>query len=167
MIGFSGSRLGCPVLLSAFAAAAAAAGRPPSVVVGCAKGVDSWARAAFPGASVFSVASGAWGSGRSAFARRSAALVSALSSSGGVLVSLPSLGSRPAPGLVPSSSSSRCFSGGGSGSWGTLAYAMGRNVPCVVFLGSFPAPAGWDLVHDPDCEGWFSFVPVAVQLSLF
>ena len=43
---------------------------------------------------VFSVASGRWGSGRGAFAGRSAAFVSALASSGGVLVSFPALGSE-------------------------------------------------------------------------
>jgi hypothetical protein len=167
MVGFSGSRVACPVLRAAFASVLPAVGCPPSVVVGCARGVDELARAAFPGASVFSVASGAWGSGRSAFARRSVGFVSALSSSDGVLVSLPSLGSRPAVGLVPSSSSSRCFSGGGSGSWASLAFAVGSGVPCVVFLGSFPAPAGWDLAPVSGCPGWFVSRPAGVQLSLF
>lgn len=167
MVGFSGSRVACPVLRSAFASVLPAVGCPPSVAVGCARGVDELARAAFPGASVFSVSSGAWGSGRSAFARRSVAFVSALASSGGVLVSLPAVGSRPVAGLVPSSSSSRCFSGGGSGSWASLAFAVGSGVPCFVFLGSSPAPAGWGLVPVSGCPGWFEFVPAGVQLSLF
>ncbi len=167
VVGFSGSRVACPVLVSAFSSVAAAVPASASVSVGCARGVDALARAAFPSASVFAVASGRWGRGRGAFAARSVAFVRALSSSGGVLVSLPSLGSRPAAGLVPSSSSSRCFSGGGSGSWASLAFAVGSCVPCVVFLGSSPAPAGWGLVPVSGCPGWFSFVPAGVQLSLF
>ncbi len=167
LIGFSGSRSACPVLVSAFSSVAAAVPSSASVFVGCARGVDGLARAAFPSASVFAVSSGRWGSGRSAFARRSAAFVSALASSGGVLVSLPAVGSLPAGGLVPSSSSSRCFCGSGSGSWASLGFAVGCGVPCLVFLGSSAAPAGWGLVPVSGCPGWFSFRPAAVQLSLF
>ena len=166
LVGFSGSRVGCPALRSAFDAAVAVVGSR-SVIVGCARGVDAWARAAFPSASVFAVSSGRWGRGRGAFAGRSAAFVSALASSGGVLVSLPALGSRPAAGLVPSSSSSRCFCGGGSGSWASLAFAVGCGVPCVVFLESFSAPAGWGLSPLAVSPSWFEFAPVGVQLSLF
>ncbi len=54
-----------------------------SVFVGCAAGADAVARGLFPAAQVFSVASGQWGAGRSAFARRSVAVVSAVVSAGG------------------------------------------------------------------------------------
>lgn len=167
VVGFSGSRLSCPALVSAVSSVAAAVPSSASVFVGCARGVDELARSAFPEARVFAVSSGAWGSGRSAFARRSVAFVRALSSAGGVLVSLPSPGSVPAAGLVPSSSSSRAFFGGGSGSWASLSFAVGLGVPCLVFLGSSPAPAGWGLSPVSGCPGWFEFVPAGVQLALF
>ena len=167
VVGFSGSHVACPVLVSAFSSVAAAVPASASVVVGCARGVDGLARSAFPSASVFAVSSGRWGRGRSAFARRSAAFVSSLSSSGGVLVSLPAVASSPAAGLVPSSSSSRCFCGSGSGSWASLAFAVGCGVPCLVFLGSSPAPAGWGLSPVAGSPGWFKSAPVGVQLSLF
>lgn len=166
VVGFSGSRSAAG-LSSAFAAAAGCVPSGASVFVGCARGVDELARSAFPSARVFSVASGTWGRGRGAFAARSSAFVSAVSSAGGVLVSLPAPGSVPAAGLVPSSSSSRCFSGGGSGSWASLAFALGLGVPCAVWLGSGAAPAGWGLSPVPGWSGWFSFVRSGVQLSLF
>lgn len=159
VVGFSGSRSVVPVVFPAVVAAVAPGA---SVLVGCARGVDAAARAAFPGARVFSVSS--FGSGRGAFAARSVAFVRALSSAGGVLLSFPS--SACPVGLVPSASSSRCFCGAGSGSWASLAFAVGLGVPCVVFA-PFGVPAGWGF---SSCGGgWFSFVPVPapVQLSLF
>lgn len=165
-VGFSGSRC-ADGLASPFWVVARCVPSSSQVFVGCARGVDELARSAFPSARVFSVASGAWGRGRGAFAGRSVAFVRALSSSGGVLVSLPSPGSVPAAGLVPSSSSSRCFSGGGSGSWASLAFAVGLGVPCLVWLGSAAPPAGWGFVAVPGCPGWVSFSPAGVQLSLF
>ncbi|MBD2060737.1 hypothetical protein NDI37_21835 [Funiculus sociatus GB2-A5] len=121
-------------------------------------------RSAFPSASVFSVASGSFGRGRSAFARRSVACVSAVRSGSGVWVSFPA---SPCPsGLVPSASSSRCFSGSGSGSWASLAFALGSGVPCLVCLpsGVLP-PAGWGLVSLGG--SWWGSAPAPVQLSLF
>lgn len=164
--GFSGSRSGVsPAVLSSVV------GLVPSgsaVFVGCAAGVDGFFRGAFPSAVVFSVSSGRWGRGRGAFAGRSAACVRAVSAAGGLWVAFPALGC-PA-GLVPSASSSRCFCGSGSGSWASLAFALGSGVPCLVFA---PAgvPAGWGFSSVPGCPGWFG-CPVAlgsapVQLSLF
>ncbi|MEM7579097.1 MAG: hypothetical protein AAF316_04460 [Cyanobacteria bacterium P01_A01_bin.80] len=164
--GFSGSRSSVPVGCSVAAAAV-----PPGsqVLVGCARGVDGFFRSAFPGAEVFSVASGQWGRGRGAFAGRSVACIRAVLGAGGLWVSFPS---SPCPaGLLPSSSGSRCFSGFGSGSWASLAFALGSGVPCVVFLGSLPCPAGWGLSALPGCSGWFGCSEVIgsspVQLSLF
>ena len=88
VVGFSGSRVsGGPLCVAALGACAAV---PPGVPVsvGCASGVDAVVRGAFPRAVVFSVSSGRFGSGRGAFARRSAALVRSLLP-GGVLVVLP------------------------------------------------------------------------------
>jgi hypothetical protein len=162
-VGFSGSR---SVVPAACAEVVPAVSSP--VFVGCARGVDAAFRAAFPSARVFSAAS--FGSGRGSFAARSSALVRALHLSGGVLVSFPSPGSFPS-GLVPSPSSSRCFSGLGSGSWATLALAVGLGVPCAVFLGSGSVPAGFS-VPSVWCArsvggGWWVCQPRAVQLSLF
>lgn len=165
VVGFSGSRspLGAVSCASLLAACAAV---PPSasVFVGCARGVDAVARSVFPSASVFSVASGAFGRGRSAFARRSVACVSAVASAGGLWVSFPA--SACPAGLAPSASSSRCFSGSGSGSWASLAFALGSGVRCLVCLpaGVLP-PAGWGLVSLGG--GWWGSSPVPVQLSLF
>ena len=158
-VGFSGSR---SVVPSCFPAVVAAVPTGASVFVGCARGVDSAARVAFPGARVFAASS--FGVGRGSFAARSVAFVRALLSAGGLLLSFPS--SACPVGLVPSASSSRCFCGAGSGSWASLAFAVGLGVPCLVFS---PAgvPASWGLSSLG--SGWFSFVPapVPVQLSLF
>ncbi len=164
VFGFSGSRRGgVPVeVLSGVVAAVPVGSR---VFVGCAAGVDEFFRGAFPGAEVFSVRSGAWGSGRGAFAGRSVALVRAVCSAGGLWVSFPAA-ACPAS-LVPSAVAGRCFSGSGSGSWASLGFALGSGLPCLVFLGAVPVPAGWGLVPVVGCAGWFRSVPVPCQLSLF
>ncbi len=161
-VGFSGSRSPSPASLAALASVAGAVSPGAVVVVGCAVGVDLSARGLFPSAVVLAVASGAFGVGRSAFARRSVACVSRVASAGGVWVSFPS--SPCPPGLVPSSSSSRCFSGSGSGSWASLAFAVGCGVPCLVFLPAGVAAPSW---LAPSGGGWFSSAPAPVQLSLF
>jgi len=125
-----------------------------SVSCGCVGGLCGLARSAFPLASVFS-ASG-FGSGRSSFARRSVALVRSVASGPAPLwVSFPAV-ACPA-GLVPSSSSSRCFRGLGSGSWASLAFAVGSRVPALLWLpaGVVP-PSSWGFA----ClgGGWF-FLP--------
>jgi len=161
-VGFSGSRSPSPASLSALSSVAAFVPSGAAVVVGCASGVDLSVRGLFPGAVVLSVGSGVFGSGRSAFARRSVAVVGRVASLGGVWLSFPS---SPCPsGLFPSSSSSRCFSGSGSGSWASLAFAVGSGVPCLVFLPPGVSAPSW-LV--PSGGGWFSSVPAPVQLSLF
>lgn len=155
VVGFSGSRSSVPSVASSVAALVCC-----PVVVGCAAGVDSFFRGAFPRARVFSVAT--FGSGRGAFAARSVAFVRSLATGGGVLVSFPS-GACPI-GLLPSASSSRAFCGSGSGSWASLAFAVGSGVQCFVFA-PFGVPAGWGFVP---CGGdWFSFAPASVQASLF
>lgn len=163
-VGFSGSRSVVPAACAEVVPTVCA-----SVLVGCARGVDEFFRAAFPAARVFSAAS--FGSGRGSFAARSVAFVRALHLSGGVLVSFPSPGSFPS-GLLPSASSSRCFSGLGSGSWATLAFAVGLGVPCAVFLppgesvpAGFSVPSVWCASRVGG--GWWVCLPRAVQLSLF
>ena len=136
MVGFCGSR-SLPACWASFVARVCAslcpAGGPAAV--GCAAGADSFVRAALPGAVVFRVAS--FGSGRWAFAARSAALVRAVAASPSPL--FVAFVSAPCPaGVVPS----RSFRGLGSGSWGAVALAVGLGVPVRVFwCGSVPAPA--------------------------
>ena len=155
--GFSGSRSPSPASVAALRSVASLVPSGSSVSVGCAVGVDWLAGSLFPSASVLSVASGSFGSGRSAFARRSAAVVAAVAASGGLWVSLPS-GVCPS-GLVPCRS---WRSASGSGSWGSLALASGLGVPCLVFLpGALPPAWGFSSLGG----GWF-FRPGVSQLSL-
>lgn len=158
---FSGAR--CPHPDSLVALRKAVAAVPPSarVLVGCCRGVDAAVRSLVPRAEVFRASS--FGSGRSSFARRSCAVVSAAAAAGGVFVSFPS-SSCPA-GLLPSAFSSACFCGLGSGSWASAAFAVGSGVPVLLFLppGVLP-PAGWGFVSGG--RGWFLAEPAPCQLSL-
>ncbi len=143
-----------------------------SVAVGCASGVDSLVRSAFPSASVFSVQQFAVGGRvcRASFARRSSALVSWCASSGGLLVAFP-LGACPSA-VAPSAS----FSGCGSGSWGSVALAVGLGCSVLVVLPSSASVSSFSPALAPcfrflgvaPCGGslWL-FVPAPVQLSLF
>lgn len=161
-VGFCGSRRlsgSAASLAGRVAGSVSACGVPVSV--GCAAGADAAVRSACPSAVVLSVASGRFGSGRSAFARRSAALVSSLPS-GSAFVGFVS---SPCPAVVsPSPSPSRCFCGGGSGSWASLALAAGLGLAVFVFWagsGAFPAPAwggSWSPVSSGVFAGSFRFV---------
>jgi hypothetical protein len=148
VVGFSGSRSVVPAVLGSVLAGLSAG----SVLVGCARGVDGAVRASVPGCRVFRVS----GSGRSAFAARSVRFVRALAAEGGVLFSFPG---RACPaGLVPSADSRACFCGLGSGSWASLALALGLGVPCCVWLpAGVSVPAGWGLI--PVGAGWWVSVP--------
>jgi len=132
-VAFSGSRVaGSSAVASCRALLPALSGLSVPVAVGCASGVDSAVRSAFPHCSVFSVSSFLVGGrvARASFARRSSALVSWCVSGGGLLVAFP-LGSCPS-GVRPSVS----FSGRGSGTWGSVALAVSGCSVLVV------APAG-------------------------
>ena len=170
-VGFSGSRS-----LSGAASAALSALLPSvpagvRVSVGCARGVDLACRSFFassPSLLVFSVASGRFGSGRSAFARRSSRCVlSVAASSRGLLVVVPSR-SCPA-GVVPS----RSFSGRGSGSWGSAAFALGRGRRVLVWLRAGVRPpvwagVSWSVSAVPGGCWWLGIpAPRVVSLSLF
>lgn len=172
-VGFSGSR-------SPSSAAALALSellplvpvRGCRVSVGCAAGVDSLVRSFFrssPSLLVFSVASGRFGVGRSAFARRSVACVRSVSRSG-VLVALPSSPSCPA-GVRPC----RVWrSASGSGTWGSVAFALGSGRSVLLWLPSGCLPPSWSGVSwsvsgSAPVGCWWFGVPVAapVQFSLF
>ena len=130
-VAFSGSRVGSSsASVSCRAFLPVLGGFSGSVGVGCASGVDSFVRSAFPSACVFSVSSFLVGGHvcRSSFALRSSALVSWCASSGGLLVAFP-LGACPSSVRVSSS-----FGGFGSGSWGSVALAVGFFLLVLVFL---------------------------------
>jgi hypothetical protein len=168
-IGFSGSR--SPSL----AAAAALSDLLPfvpsgsRVSVGCADGVDRLVRSFFsesPSLLVFSVESGRFGSGRSAFARRSIACVRSVAGGDrGLLVVLPSSPICPAV-VFPA----RRFFGGGSGSWGSAAFALGSGRRVLFWLPGPSAPPAWAGI---EWERWNSSwwlglpLPPPAQLSLF
>lgn len=172
-VAFSGSRvLGSSASVSCRAFLPVLAGFSGSVAVGCASGVDSLVRSAFPSASVFSVSSFAVGGrvSRASFALRSSALVQFCASSSGLLVAFP-LGACPV-GVAPSAS----FRGCGSGSWGSVALGVGLGCSVLVVVPAsvvgFPAPPAlasrFRFVGVAPCGGslWLS-VSVPVQLSLF
>ncbi len=172
LVGFCGSRSlpsAFSPLVSSCVSSVVAAGR--GVAVGCASGADRFALSAARslGASVSLFSASSFGSGRAAFARRSAAFVSAVSASG-VGCGLVAFVSSPCPSaLAPSSVASRCFAGFGSGSWASVAFAVGRGVPVVVFpcvsvgvspLSVLPAWSGsWVVAGSGFWSSGFRFVP--------
>ncbi len=139
------------------------------ILVGCANGIDAYFRVSFQQAEIFYAHK--YGTRKGRFAARSVAVVKAVKAANGLWVSFPS---SPCPtGLLPSSCSSTAFCGSGSGSWASLAFALGSGVPCLVFLGSLPCPPGWGLIPVPGWSGWFgcesalNIRPPHTQLSLF
>lgn len=138
-VGFSGSRLwGSPAVASCRAFLPSLASFSGLVGVGCASGVDALVRSAFPSsgsgqrpsALVFSVSLFLVGGRvtRAAFAARSARLVHWVAASGSLLVAFPAA-VCPA-GVAPSVS----FRGFGSGTWGSVALALGLGVPVLVVV---------------------------------
>jgi len=170
-VAFSGSRvLGSSASVSCRAFLPVLASFSGSVAVGCASGVDSLVRSAFPSASVFRVSSFLVGGrvSRASFALRSSALVQSCVSSGGLLVAFP-LGSCPV-GVAVSSS----FRGCGSGSWGSVALAVGLGcsvlvvAPVGVSSAWFGALASrFRCVGVAPCGGSLWLASPVGQLSLF
>jgi hypothetical protein len=160
-IAFSGSRslsgAGLAALTSLFAFVPADC----HVVVGCADGADLAVRRVFVGSRLclFSVASGRFGAGRGAFARRSVAIVEAVPV-GGLLVVVPGSISPP-PGVLPS----RSFRGGGSGSWGSAALALGTGRRVLLWLPVGAVPPVWAGVSWVAIDGWWLGVNSSSQLS--
>jgi hypothetical protein len=147
VVGFSGSRAPTLASLSAVQLVAAgllAARLAPAIVVGDAVGIDRHAAGLLPQARVFHASAyRSPHSARSAYAMRSIACVRACA--GGAWCAFPA---RACPiGLHPSSSSATCFNGSGSGTWASLAFAIGSGCTPVVFLpaGIVP-PAAFGLV---------------------
>jgi len=152
VIGFSGSRNKVSKIAARYIHTLAGSFLG-SVLVGCAAGVDLTVRLAFPTALVFQSASYQ----PHHLVKRSTKLVQSLKSSGGILVAFPSVGCPS--GVLPS----KVFSGKGSGTWGTIALAVGLGVPVLVYAPMAPVLPG--LLQVAGSPGWYSFCPV--QLSLF
>lgn len=175
-VGFSGSRSPSRGAVAALSALLPLVPSPCRVSVGCARGIDSLVRAYFrssPCLLVFSVASGRFGSGRSAFARLSVACVRSVAKGDrGVLVALPSSPSCPG-GVVPC----RYWrNAGGSGTWGSVALALGTGRRVLLWFPSRSLPPVWSEVSWQSagalaaCSGcWWLGVPAVppVQLRLF
>ena len=170
VVGVSGSRAPSPASASVCRWAVRQLAPHASVVTGCARGIDGVARLARPSASV--IRASAFGAGRGALAARSTAVVRAVAAGdpSALWLAFPS-GPCPA-GLVPSRQSSACFTGHGSGTWASLALAVGLGVPTLVFLPpGASAPPAWPLAPVPGCAGprgsWVRFRPSVVQSALF
>jgi len=169
MVGFSGSRfISSEVKKQVSQLAISFSLQGHSIAVGCATGTDQAVRKAVPEAQVFQVQ----GHKPWQLAKRSQALVQAVAGSLGyrVLVGFPS---QPCPaGLLPSASFNNCFSGHGSGTWGTLAYAKGLGVPVFIFwagYGAFQLPQAWGQWSCKKGSGILSgaWSPQSMSYSLF
>jgi hypothetical protein len=162
-IGFSGSRSLAGEGLAALTSLFPLVPRGCHICVGCAAGADAAVRDAFTSCGrvcLFSVDSGHWGSGRAAFARRSAAIVGAVPPDG-LMVVVPGSVCPPA-GVVPS----RSFSGGGSGSWGSAALALGTGRQVLLWLPVGAVPPVWGGVSWSAVGDWWLGVDSVAQLSI-
>ncbi|MBK9945553.1 MAG: hypothetical protein IPP13_28515 [Kouleothrix sp.] len=159
-IGISGSRAPASASLAALAALAAHAPAGGAVLVGDAPGIDHRAAELLPQARVLAAA--AFGSprtpGHARLVARSVACVRACAAARGVWCAFPA---QACPtGLRPSVQASACFAGFGSGTWASLALALGLGLPAVVFLpAGVQAPAGWGLAAAG--AGWHTGQPPA------
>ena len=161
---FSGSRNGSAAA-STFIYSLASEFPSASVRVGCARGVDAIARKAFPSAAVFRA-----GMGRGALAARSARLVRASGSAGALLVAFPSTSFPPSGCVV-----GRSFRGGGSGTWGAVALALGLGFPVLVWCpsdgpSSPPPLPGLSVLHSFHFGSWWyssGSVTTSYQPTLF
>lgn len=147
---FSGSR-SCPVALGSAVAVASLLTLGSSVLAGCTQGVEQLAlvSAQARGLSVFKL--GLWFHGH-----------------GALFCSFPS-GACPSS-VHPSSVASHCF-GGGSGSWASLAFAVGCGAACLVVLPAGVSAPLWLSSRASSSQGgaWGSifFVPSVLSGSLF
>lgn len=163
-IGFSGSRSPSSESKRALKELLDLVPKEIRISVGCARGVDEIVRKYFQNSNsliVFSVASGKFGTGRAAFARRSSSCVLSISEKD-LLVAVPS---SSAPEGVKVSKS---FNGKGSGTWGSIAFALGHGRKVLIW--SEKNPPSWANVSWSEKENnWWLGVPVSApaQLSLF
>jgi hypothetical protein len=153
-VGFSGSR--CPDRASLNALASVVRFVPVSavVLVGCARGIDGAVRDSFEHALVLRAVHMPGLPHAVSLVTRSTLLVWSLVRPAGrsLLVSLPSR--ECPPGLLPTVDPRRAFRGLGSGSWATLALAVGHDVPALLYLPApLAPPRDWGFVSGGG--GWY------------
>lgn len=147
-IAFSGSRFGsvkCASLLSGLS------NFNGTIRVGCAKGVDSLVQHSFENAIIFKAKSHS----KKELVIRSTNLVKSNGIAGGLLIAFP-CGAKP-----NKVSPSHTFYGGGSGTWGSIALAIGFGYPVIFFTATCP----WQFCSNLS-TGWFYFNSIQLALSV-
>jgi hypothetical protein len=132
------------------------------VITGCARGADAVAREVAPEALIYHADVSL---GRGGFAARSVAVVGAVAEQSGLWVCFPA--SSCPSGLSPSRSSSKCFSGSGSGTWASAAYAAGLGLPVLIWMPEGLEAPTWGF--EALGRGWFLRRNESenIQISLF
>jgi hypothetical protein len=153
IVGISGSRQPSPRSVVACRLVTWAVSPRARVFVGCARGIDSIPRTLIPGSGLNIFSAHHYGKGRSSFAARSCAMIRSLVANKGLLCSFPD--TTCPKGLEPSWASAHAFSGRGSGSWASLSFAIGLELPCLIYLPEqISPPPSWELI--PVGGGWFT-----------
>lgn len=139
------------------------------VVVGCARGIDKVVRdVRGSNCKVFEADKQPHAIVAHRLVARSIACVSACatSNSSGLWVSFP-IHACPAS-IAPSPDSRACFNGSGSGSWSSLAYAIGSGISAIAFLPQGFRPLSyWNMQPVDGALGWWQFQSGQIQLKLF
>lgn len=157
VFGFSGSRSCsqaialCKQVIPVVAAVSGA-----SVHVGCARGVDHTVFLAFQSCSVVRAA----GSRPWQLAQRSQLLVSRVALQQGVLLCFPAAGLPCPASCMPG----KVFNGGGSGTWGSAAYAVSIGGAVMIWASIVPA---WVSVRGQQVAPGCWFIPSAHQVLSF
>lgn len=116
-----------------------------TVITGNATGADHAARSGAPSAVVFSPAITA--PPRVALALRSISLVKSLARSTAPLMLAYPVSPCPET-LQPSTNPRDCFNGSGSGTWGTVCYALGLSIPVLMWPGETKTPPPPWCIHE-------------------
>jgi len=137
------------------------------VLVGDAPGADDAVRCGVPSAQVFYPL--AHLPHRAALAIRSVSMIKALAlSTAPLLIAYPI---SPCPdGLRPSRHAQDCFNGKRSGTWATVCYAIGRDIPVIYWPGEAKTPPpGWavcETIRRGSLAGFVRLFVYQPQLSL-
>lgn len=123
---------------------------------GCQKGIDAivklWCDLRKIKIKVFDVASGKYGEGKGAYARRTIDCIESTKEANGLWVAYTG---RECPSKVkPSNKTNKCFNGGGSGTWAGAAYAMGLGMEVLIYIPEkVSPPEEWNL--EPIGDLWY------------
>jgi hypothetical protein len=150
-IAFSGSRNGCPETPLKQAIARIRPGA--EVSVGCARGVDAQVRELVPHANVFRASDYPGKTVSVQLASRSAAMVEHIETLNGGLIAFPM---KECPSMVEPCRAWKYA--GGSGTWGTIALAVGLGVPTIIWLPPAIAPPRWDAINKM-ASSWYLCLP--------